>query len=204
MVSLTRFSVSIDLHCLSCLKLTVFCLIRHKIGETRGYGERERKGGGGGLFMNSESDVKWQIDYKHKMPSKTNSYLYKCKQISRTLFLQNYSVFWDVTQRRLVKNRRFRTTYRSHLWYLPLKMGPIRNPETSVPNQPTVRNIPEDWRIQVNGSGSLAMSHDQGSACAVSRAKNLERTNQNIVCRLFAPSSPFYLIYRGHTGAGMA
>jgi hypothetical protein len=35
-----------------------------------------------------------------------------------------------------------------------LKMGPIRSPETSVLNQPTLHNIPEDGRIQVNHSGS--------------------------------------------------
>jgi hypothetical protein len=33
---------------------------------------------------------------------------------------------------------------------LPLKMGPIRSPETSVRNQPTLPNIPEDDRIQAN------------------------------------------------------
>jgi hypothetical protein len=36
-----------------------------------------------------------------------------------------------------------------------LKMGPIRIPETSVRNTPTLRNIPEDDRIQVNRSESL-------------------------------------------------
>ena len=36
------------------------------------------------------------------------------------------------------------------LW--PLKMGPIRSPETSVQNQPTLLNIPEDGRIRVNHS----------------------------------------------------
>jgi hypothetical protein len=32
----------------------------------------------------------------------------------------------------------------------PLKMGPIGTSETSVVNQPTLRNIPEDGRIQIN------------------------------------------------------
>jgi hypothetical protein len=36
----------------------------------------------------------------------------------------------------------------------PLKMGPIRSPETSVRNQPTLRRIPDDI-IQVKHSGSL-------------------------------------------------
>jgi hypothetical protein len=34
-------------------------------------------------------------------------------------------------------------------------MGRIRSPETSVQNQPTLRNNPEDDRILVNRSGSL-------------------------------------------------
>jgi hypothetical protein len=37
----------------------------------------------------------------------------------------------------------------------PLKMEPIRSPETSARNQPTLRNIPEDDRIQANSSESL-------------------------------------------------
>jgi hypothetical protein len=37
----------------------------------------------------------------------------------------------------------------------PLKMEPIRSPETSVQNQPTLRNISEDGRIQVKRSDSL-------------------------------------------------
>ena len=32
----------------------------------------------------------------------------------------------------------------------PLKMGPIGSPETSVKNQPSLRNIPENDRIQVD------------------------------------------------------
>jgi hypothetical protein len=34
-------------------------------------------------------------------------------------------------------------------------MGPIRNPETSVRNPPTLRNILEDGRIQVDSRESL-------------------------------------------------
>jgi hypothetical protein len=37
----------------------------------------------------------------------------------------------------------------------PLKVEQIRSPETSVLNQPTLRNIPEDNRIQVNRKESL-------------------------------------------------
>jgi hypothetical protein len=43
------------------------------------------------------------------------------------------SLFWNVTQRRLVdSNRRFGTTYRFLLGVLPLKMDQIGCPETSV------------------------------------------------------------------------
>ena len=38
---------------------------------------------------------------------------------------------------------------------LLLKIGPIDNPETSALNQSTLRNYPEDERIQFNGGGSL-------------------------------------------------
>ena len=34
-------------------------------------------------------------------------------------------------------------------------MERIRSPETSVPNQPTLHNIPQDNKIQVNRSESL-------------------------------------------------
>ena len=54
----------------------------------------------------------------------------------------NSSVFWDVTQ------PTFLTAW-------SLKTGPIRSTETSVRNQPTLRNIPEDGRVEVNRSGSL-------------------------------------------------
>ena len=73
-------------------------------------------------------------------------------------------VFWDVTQRKLVSHRRFGTMYRLHLQgsrclkrrtFRPLKMGPIRSPETSVRNQGTLRNIPQDNIIQVNHSVNL-------------------------------------------------
>ena len=41
------------------------------------------------------------------------------------------------------------------IFNLPLKMEPIGNPETSVLNPRTLRNIPEDDRIQVNCSECL-------------------------------------------------
>ena len=93
---------------------------------------------------------------------------------------------WDVTQCRFVVSyRRFGTTYRFHLqgsrnprtmpgtlrqwngWWLflsillgrlawPLKMAPIRCPETSVTNyQSTLHNIPEEWRSYLQSGGSL-------------------------------------------------
>jgi hypothetical protein len=61
--------------------------------------------------------------------------------------------FCDITRRRVVLvYRRFGTSYRSHIrgprvW--PVKMGPIRCPETSVNNYHTTPpNIPEDRRSQ--------------------------------------------------------
>ena len=52
-------------------------------------------------------------------------------------------------QRKLIKNRRFGTTYVSHIMsqvsFLetsPLKMGSIDSPETSAVKQPTLRNNP--------------------------------------------------------------
>ena len=67
-------------------------------------------------------------------------------QPSAAVYL-NSSVVWDVTQRRLVNNRRFGTTYRSHLQ--GAKTEATGSPETSVINQPTLRNVPNDGRIQI-------------------------------------------------------
>ena len=80
----------------------------------------------------------------------------------------NSSVFWAITKNWLAKNRRFGTTYRSHLqgsnmskkkeaW--PLKMGPTGNPETSVLNQHTLRNNAED----INHLRTV--THETFSAC---------------------------------------
>jgi hypothetical protein len=75
----------------------------------------------------------------------------------------NYYVFWAIMVREVVWNRRFGTTYRSHLqgsrcsrtldvcqkactsW--PLKMEPMGGPETSVSNHLTPRNNTEYGRI---------------------------------------------------------
>jgi hypothetical protein len=71
--------------------------------------------------------------------------------------------FWRITQRRMViLHWRLGTTYRSHIqesksprrvyssWtFWPLKMGPIRCPETSVKNyHSTLRNTPEERKSQ--------------------------------------------------------
>jgi hypothetical protein len=45
--------------------------------------------------------------------------------------------------------------FKAHLDTRILTMGPICCPETSVLNQPTLRNDPEDGRTLVNRSGSL-------------------------------------------------
>jgi hypothetical protein len=69
------------------------------------------------------------------------------------------TLFWDITQRRVVIGyRRFGTTYPSHrqgwrsprrTYFWPLKMGPIRCPETSVKYyQSPLCNIPEERRSQ--------------------------------------------------------
>ena len=76
----------------------------------------------------------------------------------QTFLRLNYSVFWVITQRRLVKHWRFGTTYRFHLHG---SSGQLTHedktgcPETSVFNQPTLCNIPEDGIIQVNRSAGL-------------------------------------------------
>jgi hypothetical protein len=58
--------------------------------------------------------------------------------------------FWDVTQRRVViLHRRFGTTYRFYLQgsTSPLRMGPIRGPETSVRiSRSTLRNTSDERR----------------------------------------------------------
>jgi hypothetical protein len=81
-------------------------------------------------------------------------------QTSAAMFTRS-ALFWDITLRRVViVYRRFGTTYRSHLtcqdfhsW--PVKMGPIRFPETSVNNYHTTqRNIPEERISHQHRDGS--------------------------------------------------
>jgi hypothetical protein len=77
------------------------------------------------------------------------------------------TLFRDITLRRVVVvHRLFGTTYRCCLlgprvsdpW--PLKMGPIRCPETSVSNYHTTqRNIPEERRSRQRRGGSLKSNH---------------------------------------------
>jgi hypothetical protein len=74
-----------------------------------------------------------------------------------SLFILRTSLFWNVTQCRLVVSYwRFGTTYLfllqgssgSSCTAWPFKMGPISCPETSVTNyKSTLRNNPEEWRF---------------------------------------------------------
>jgi hypothetical protein len=91
-------------------------------------------------------------------------YSYYLFQASAGMLMRS-SLFWDITQRRVVIFcRRFGTTYGSHIqgsrspknvsiflrnsW--PLKMGPIRYAETSVKYyDSTLRNISEEHRSHV-------------------------------------------------------
>jgi hypothetical protein len=76
------------------------------------------------------------------------------------MMLMRYALFWVITRRQMVMlDRRFGTTYRSHLQgstspkkiyltFWPLKMRPIRCPETSVMDyHSTLRNNPKDCRF---------------------------------------------------------
>jgi hypothetical protein len=86
----------------------------------------------------------------------------KCLVGQAVSFLRS-ALFWGVTQRRVViPYSRFRTTYRSseagvlHWTSWPLKMGPIRCPETSVKGyHSTLRNTPEERRSHQHRGGSL-------------------------------------------------
>jgi uncharacterized membrane protein YbaN (DUF454 family) len=85
----------------------------------------------------------------------------------QTILRMKSVVFWVITRRcAVIIYRRFGTTYRSHLHgsrfqdsYLeswPVKMGPIRCPETSVNNYHTTPcNNPEDQRFHQHRGGSL-------------------------------------------------
>jgi hypothetical protein len=67
-----------------------------------------------------------------------------------------FSVFWVITQREVVWNRRFGTTFLSHpqgsssLTAWLLKVEPICGPETSVSNHLTLHNNPQDGRQDFN------------------------------------------------------
>jgi hypothetical protein len=98
----------------------------------------------------------------HKSPppipmlSQINS-LHARSQASAAVY-HNSSVFWVIMQRKLVKHRRFGTTYRSHLQGSSVQVEHLHTssfnmemkgcPETSVLNQSTLSNDPEDRRIQ--------------------------------------------------------
>ena len=60
----------------------------------------------------------------------------------------NSSVFWVITRRTVVWNRRFGTSHQSHLRGSSLNMWPIGSSETSVLNHLPPRDNPEDGRIQ--------------------------------------------------------
>ena len=53
-----------------------------------------------------------------------------------------------VHEKKLVPWKQIVKTIVLDIW--PSKMGPIGSPETSVRNEPKLRNIPEDDRIKVN------------------------------------------------------
>ena len=62
--------------------------------------------------------------------------------------------------------------------FSPLKMGPIRSPKTSVRSQPTLRNIPDEDRIQVNRCKSLR-----------SRKHDILLQNNAFICFLWFPQT---------------
>jgi hypothetical protein len=68
-----------------------------------------------------------------------------------------------------------------------LKMGPIGIPETSMLNQPTLRNNPEDGRLQVNRSvnlryrlalSSFAVLTDEGRRCGCERDEGMRKWDE--------------------------
>ena len=85
----------------------------------------------------------------------------QCFQLILT-FKMNFSFFWDVTQRMLlrtdVSGPPFRPIFKDQIYFWtdwPLKIGLVRNHETSVLNQSAVRNNQEDGRIQFNRGESV-------------------------------------------------
>ena len=129
-----------------------------------------------GHFETAWKSLSWQISLDSNSFSATQEVLGTFLQLQASLpcshwslsalyatqepYYLNSSALWVVRQHRLVKNRRFGTTYRSifkvqRSWTRPLKMGTIGGSETSVINQPTLCNNPEDRRIEVKGGESL-------------------------------------------------
>jgi hypothetical protein len=86
---------------------------------------------------------------------------------SKQQALMRSSIFWDVTQYRLVVSKGcFGTTCLSHFqgssWTAwPLKMGPISCPEMSITYQSTLCNIPEKGRSYLHHCGSLKSCNRQ-------------------------------------------
>jgi hypothetical protein len=113
--------------------------MRHTIQTRAGNGNHVRERGISGLLIMHGTSLRG--------PSKT--------QYSHF----DYSVFWVITRREVVWNRRFGTIspfFESscpRVW--PLKMGPIRSPKTLVSNHLTTRNNPEEGRIRFNRGRSL-------------------------------------------------
>jgi hypothetical protein len=66
-------------------------------------------------------------------------------------------LFWVVGWGSSVGYRRFGTAYVPHLlgFLDPCKMGPMRRPCTSVTNQTTLRNKPEEQEFQLDRGKSL-------------------------------------------------
>ena len=90
--------------------------------------------------------------------------------------LMNYSIFWVIMRCKVVKNRRFRTTYWSNLqgssfsssWRAwPLKMGPIIVSKRTFLHHLMPPNNPKDVRIHLNHSRRLR-SHVALMYCAIS------------------------------------
>ena len=94
-------------------------------------------------------------------------FLYVGRSYSSAAACLHSVVFWDVTQRRLVSYRRLGTPYRSRLEgsRCPRIMSPIRSPETSVRNQPTLRYVSENDRIRFCVSLRLSFFFNMLTGC---------------------------------------
>ena len=95
--------------------------------------------------------------------------LHRCPVLKVQKFLDSIctiTVFWDVTQHRLVMHWCFRNTYQSHLHHAPWIWDPY-SPKTLVQNQPMLRNVPDD---QVNRSESLRSRAASAEVCTTSHS----------------------------------